>query len=121
MDRAGDQDDGLAFGGQLLGVLGGGPARIGELLLDIAITAKAFERRRIGHGDEQKRPAFGGLTQLADLHAIALRRDLPEVRDDVAPLNELTVRAHPIPEMGLGARHGSRCRHGKNQQQNDPA
>ncbi len=72
MDRTGDQDDGLAFGGQLFGIIFRSQARIGQAALDFLVPVQVLQRlgRSDGGGDE--RPAFGALAQLFHADPVGL-------------------------------------------------
>ena len=94
VNRAGDDDDGLAFADKSLAL--GVPvdeARVGEAALDVAIFVEfAYILRRAQVGDEE-RPAERALADLPDEHAVARAVEPLEVVCDLSPVGDAPVFA----------------------------
>ena len=106
MNRAGDHDDRLAFIGKAQGIGGGGAARIGEALLDVAVMLQIFD---VGGGRNNRgdlRTAFDGLAKLAELDAVGGFFERLEVGDDFVPIEELVIDSDFMAEVGFGSGDG---------------
>ena len=106
VDRAGDQDHRLAFADQLLGLVLGREARVGQLLLDPGVAVQVAERRGRGDGDREERPAFRALAELPDADAVRASLERLEVGDYAVPIQHGAVGAHLVAEVALGRGNG---------------
>ena len=96
VNRAGDQDDGLAFGDQLLGFGFRSQAGIGQASLDFAVAVQVAQRLGRCDGGGNERAAFGALAQLIHADAVGIGLDRLKIGDDLVPVEDQMVRAHAL-------------------------
>ena len=113
MDGAGEQDDGLAFGDQLLGLGRSGFARIGQALLDGDVAVEVLESLGVGNGGRDERPVVGGLAEFVDANFVAGFGEELEVADHFVPVEDGFVGSDLVAEVALGRGDGGVGRAGQ--------
>ena len=105
-----DPDDGLAFGGERMGLLvgehlvfGREVARGGELVGDITVVVELLEILGRGDNSHPLAAALGGLAHLHQLHAVGFTGELLPVLLQLHIVCEVVVVANVEPESFLGS------------------
>ena len=96
-----DPDDGLAFGGEGVGLIVGEAFGAGEALGDLFVARQVFEIGRRGDDGHDDGAAFGGLADLFEFDAVGFGGDLVPVVEQLGVVGEEIVVAG-----GIGAEDG---------------